>query len=103
MAKAKKPAKAPANAALQKLIKSETDTVRAAHFQRMADGPDAIKHLTFKDDVKRRKREKLVSALPPIVPFVEQHSGPATPTSNDVAVLQAQVKDLQAQLAAQEA
>ena len=99
MVQAKKTAKAPVDAALQKLIKSETDTVRAAHFQRMADGPDALTHLTFKDDRKRGIREKLIRSLPPIVPIIEQHGGPSEPTTNDVAALQAQVKELQAQLA----
>ncbi len=86
-------------AQLIKMAKDETDTVRAAHFQRQADGAGALKSLTEKSDEKRRTRNKMIDGLPAINPIVESSAGPNAPQSNDVAVLQAQVKELQAQLA----
>lgn len=83
-------------AQLLKLAKNETDTVRSAHFRRMAEGADGIGHLTVKDDTKREKRDELIAGLKPIKPVVEHYDGPREPHSNDIAVLQKQVDDLKA-------
>lgn len=87
------------SAQLTKMAKGETDTVRAAHFRRQAEGANALKPLTKKSDEKRQSRNKMISALPAINPIIESTTGPNTPQLNDVVALQAQVKDLQAQLA----
>ncbi|MCR9239692.1 MAG: hypothetical protein NXI17_23725 [Alphaproteobacteria bacterium] len=89
-------AKRPTPVQLKKLAKSETDTARAAHFHRQAEGALALKPLTTKSDQKRTDRNKMIDALPPIKPVIAESNKPSEPHSNDIAVLQKQVDDLKA-------
>ena len=87
------------SAELKTLIADETDTARAAHFRRVAEGTAALQELTGKTDWKRERRNALISALPPVRPVLDGAAGPNQPALTDFAVLQAQINDLQARLA----
>lgn len=84
---------------LKKLIASEPDTARGAHFRRVMAGTDALASLTGKSDLQQKQRQALIDALPPVKPVVEQSVAPKVNRLSGVAALQLQIEDLQVQLA----
>ncbi len=83
---------------LKRLIASETDTARAAHFRRVLDGPAALQRLTGKTDLLRLQRNALIDGLPSVMPVTDETAGPNTPVSTSFTALQAQINDLHAQI-----
>nr|WP_306267624.1 hypothetical protein [Pararhizobium sp. IMCC3301] len=86
-------------AELTSLIARETDTARAAHFRRVAEGTAALQDLTGKTDWKRDRRNALIAALPPIRAVLDDAAGPNQPAQTGFAALQAQIDDLQGLIA----
>lgn len=90
---------APKTAQLKKLIACETDTARAAHFRRVMDGTAPLEALTGKTDWQRVQRNALIDALPPVTPVVDETVAANMPEVSGFAALQAQICELQGQLA----
>lgn len=93
----------PRKAELKTLIARETDTARAAHFRRVAEGTAALRELTGRTELKRDRRNALIAALPPVRPMSDHTAGPNEPAPTGFAALQAQISALQARIAGKDA